>query len=300
MKNICIIGDIHDWHSKQITSELRKKKFRVFKCSFKDIQIKINNSKKLIIIKKKYIKLSGVWVRFISAGSLEEITFKLSVLHILKDIGVYVHNSASTIEKTVDKFRTSSILKLNNFSVPETKIFLNKNDFINNTLRSFKKKKALLLKPLFGSQGKGIKILKNYKEIMEIFPSGGVYYLQNFIGNINKKKFTDIRVLMSGHKVISCIQRTSSNAITNFSQGSSVKKIEISKKLSQDCKLISKLFKLGYGGIDIKINNNETFILEINSIPSWKGVQSVENRNITEILVGQFIKFIKNDDSKKL
>ena len=135
---------------------------------------------------------------------------------------------------------------------------------------------------------------------MEIFPSGGVYYLQNFIGNINKKKFTDIRVLMSGHKVISCIQRTSSNAITNFSQGSSVKKIEISKKLSQDCKLISKLFKLGYGGIDIKINNNETFILEINSIPSWKGVQSVENRNITEILVGQFIKFIKNDDSKKL
>ena len=87
---------------------------------------------------------------------MEEITTKLTYLHLLNDLKIYIHNSADTIEKTVDKVRTSGLLKLNGIPSPDTHIWIGKKQ---------KKiiKKDSLLKPIFGSQGKGIILIKKYK-----------------------------------------------------------------------------------------------------------------------------------------
>ena len=53
MKKICIISDIHDWHSNQIKSQLLKKGYEVIKCSFNDIDISFNRSSKAFSIKNK-------------------------------------------------------------------------------------------------------------------------------------------------------------------------------------------------------------------------------------------------------
>ena len=63
---------------------------------------------------------------------------------------------------------------------------------------------------------------------------------------------------------------------------------------------ISKLFKLGYGGLDLKIDRNKVFILEINSIPSWKAIQSVEEKNITKIIINDFLMNIKKFNNVKI
>ena len=46
---------------------------------------------------------------------------------------VYVHNSGLTIEKTVDKIRTTGILEINNIKSPETTIWFAKNKSILNS-----------------------------------------------------------------------------------------------------------------------------------------------------------------------
>ena len=56
--------------------------------------------------------------------SLEEITTKLTYLHLLNELNIYVHNSAITIEKTVDKVRTSGLLKINRILSPNTHIWI--------------------------------------------------------------------------------------------------------------------------------------------------------------------------------
>ena len=71
-------------------------------------------------------------------------------------------------------------------------------------------------------------------------------------------------------------------------------------KLVSLSKKVSKLFNLGYGGIDIKFFKNEYYVLEVNSIPSWKSVQKIENKNISEILVEDFIKNMKKMSSEIL
>ena len=102
MNYILIISDIHDWHSKKIKFELQKLNYSVKLIKFDDLIVKLFKSKNIIFYKQKPIKIRAVWVRFISNGTLEELTFKLSILHILRDSKIYIHNSAEIIEKTFE------------------------------------------------------------------------------------------------------------------------------------------------------------------------------------------------------
>ena len=78
----------------------------------------------LFLNDKKINKLSGLWVRFIDTGSIEEITTKLTILHLFKESNIYVHNSADVIEKTVDIVRTTGILGINGIYSPKTTVWL--------------------------------------------------------------------------------------------------------------------------------------------------------------------------------
>src|SRR5688500_16132466 len=53
----------------------------------------------------------AVLARIIPTGSLEQIIYRVDALHRLEDRGVRVLNSAHAIERTVDKFYTTSLLE---------------------------------------------------------------------------------------------------------------------------------------------------------------------------------------------
>ena len=207
-------------------------------------------------------------------------------MHLLKELGIYVHNCAGVIEKTVDKVRTTGLLEINKINSPETIVKI-------GAIKNFKIKDNYLLKPVFGSQGKNITLIKKDSSIKDINAIGNVFYLQKFLGDIKEKKFWDIRVLVSNHKPISAMERFSKNFLTNAYQGASLKKITLSKKLIKITEKVSRLFDLGYGGIDIKFFENKYYVLEVNSIPSWKAIQKVEKKNISKILVNDFLNNVK-------
>jgi len=281
MYTIAIVGDIHDWHTQQIEFNLKKKKCKVLKIKYEDLNANFNKKEKFFL-NEELKEIDGVWLRFIKNGTLEEITTKLTFMHLIESQGIYIHNSPQTIEKTVDKVRTSGILKINNILAPDTKVTL------KNSIK-IEENRNYLLKPIFGSQGKNIVLIESISKLKKTNPAGNVYYLQEFIGNINEKEFWDIRILVSKHRPISIMKRTSKKIFTNVFQGATTQKISLNKELVSLSEKVSKLFNLGYGGIDIKFYNKKYFVLEVNSIPSWKGIQEIENKNISQILVNDFL-----------
>lgn len=295
MIKVCILSDIHDWHSEQIKKALNDNDIKVSFFSFSDFLVKVKKNNNCFYLGQKRIKYDGFWVRFIGSGSLEEITFKLSILHILKDTGIYIHNSAETIEKTVDKFRTSAYLRLHNIKTPATWITNEKKKFNEICLKLIKKKNIILTKPIFGSQGKGIEVIKQKKDVLNFRSLNNVYYFQKFLGTTSNSQFSDLRVLVSNHRVVSVIRRTSNSLITNYYQGASLKKIKPTKEIKEISTKVSKIFDLGYGGIDIKVYRKKLYILEVNSVPAWKGLQAVEKRNIAQIIVKDFITNIREN-----
>ena len=93
-------------------------------------------------------------------------------------------------------------------------------------------------------------------------------------------------------RIVSVIKRTSKSFITNAYLGAKIERIKHLDKFKNISEKVSKIFKLSYAGLDFKIHRNKIYMIEINSIPSWKALQTVEQKNITEILVNDFLKVI--------
>ena len=108
--------------------------------------------------------------------------------------------------------RTTGLLEINKIRSPETMVRIGKIKELNSQNNFF-------LKPIFGSQGKNILLIKSLSDLKKSDAVGNVYYLQKFLGDVNKKKHCDIRVLVSNHEPIAIMKRLSNKIITNAYQG---------------------------------------------------------------------------------
>src|SRR5262249_56097318 len=77
----------------------------------------------------------------------------------------------------------------------------------------------LVLNPLFGSQGRGLRLIRNPDDLPRAEDvAGGVYYLQRFVG-IEGGGYHDFRLLVVRGRVVAAMQRHSSHWITNVKRG---------------------------------------------------------------------------------
>jgi len=123
----------------------------------------------------------GVFVREIAAGTFEQVTFRLAILHALAEWGVPVYNSARGIERSVDKSMTSMLLRRAGLATPATWVSEQEASARTALVRETARGERLVLKPLFGSQGKGLMRLDSGDTVPAAGDYNGVYYLQRFV-----------------------------------------------------------------------------------------------------------------------
>ena len=96
----------------------------------------------------------AVFVRSISAGTLEQITFRLGLLHALRESGVRVWNDARAIERCVDKSHDDVLAAQSGH--PHAAHAHDAKEPSRRSLTPRTAQRELIFKPLFGSQGKGL------------------------------------------------------------------------------------------------------------------------------------------------
>src|SRR5262252_9009911 len=118
----------------------------------------------------------GAFVRTISAGSFEQVTLRLGVLHALRESGLLVYNDARAIERCVDKSMTSFLLHRAGIPTPPT-WSIESSEQARRLVRSeVRPGRPLVLKPLFGSQGRGLRLIDNADALPPPEETAGVYY----------------------------------------------------------------------------------------------------------------------------
>ena len=119
MKNIVIFSENNGWHEQQLASAFRRYGAHTQVVSLRDCRIGFERSRTGLHIPGFADTLpDAVFVRAVAAGSFEEVTFRLDILHALKHSGVIVYNDAVSIERTVDKGMTSFLLMQNRVPAP--------------------------------------------------------------------------------------------------------------------------------------------------------------------------------------
>ena len=223
-----------------------------------------------------------VLARIIPSGSLEQIIFRVDALHRLEDRGIRVVNSPRAIERTVDKFWTSTLLEHCGIPTPETVVC----DDVEEALGAYRALGDVIVKPLFGSMGLGMVRVSDEEMAFRVFRTieqiRGVYYVQRTVDHDG----TDIRAFVLGGRVIAAIERRASGWRTNLARGGTAHSIPLGEQLSALAVRAAAAVGADYAGVDLVTGRDgTTYVLEVNGIPGWRGLQEATGLDIAGRLV---------------
>lgn len=224
-------------------------------------------------------ELDCLIIRPIGKGSLEELVFRMDVLYRLKRLGLYVINPPEAIEHCVDKYDILAILEENGVPVPRTAVTENTDE----ALDVFSELGGdVVVKPVFGSRGVGATRVNDREVASTIFSAirfaHGVIYLQEFVHH----GFSDIRAFVVGNRVVAMMRRVAKDWKTNYSQGARPVAMSLDKSLEEMAVKSAGLVECKVAGVDILESPDGPMVVEVNSQPGWRGLQSVTRVKIAD------------------
>jgi tetrahydromethanopterin:alpha-L-glutamate ligase len=241
----------------------------------------------------------AVLVRGIAAGSFEQVTKRLGVLHALRELGVPVYNDARAIERSVDKSMTSLLLHAAGVATPATWATEDLAHAQRIAVREAAAGQALVLKPLFGSQGKGLQLVGWVDGVFQGVPAleqglGGLAYLQRWIAPISKPGF-DWRVLVVGGRAVAAMRRVSTHWVHNVAQGATCRHAEVTPELAAPAEHAARALGMDYAGVDLMPQRGAdgavtVQVIEVNGVAAWQGLQRVTRGfNIAAAIVADLL-----------
>jgi RimK family alpha-L-glutamate ligase len=218
-------------------------------------------------------------VRLIPDGSFEQVTLRLSLLHALASLGVKVVNDARAIERCVDKSMTSFLLHQAGLPTPPT--LVTEDEEVAAAWRR-DVPGDVVVKPLFGAQGAGLRRLTPGDPLPG--PEAGlegVHYLQLYVGR--ESAWRDYRVLVIGGEPVAAMLRHGKSWITNVARGGRCERVPCRGRLAELAAGAARAVGAAYAGVDlIEDEAAGLAVLEVNSMPAWKGLQSVASTDLAD------------------
>ncbi|SAL87934.1 Alpha-aminoadipate--LysW ligase LysX [Caballeronia arvi] len=229
----------------------------------------------------------AIFVRGIAGGTFEQVTLRLGILHALRECGVPVYNDARAIERSVDKSMTSFLL--NRYGVPTPATWAGESAAYAQRvlMREAAAGRQVVMKPLFGSQGKGLK--KPGVKLPSLKPFSQVAYLQRYVDG-GEPGF-DWRVLVIGGKALAAMKRVGGEDwIHNFARGARCEPSDMTPALADIAVRATEALGLDYAGVDlIPAEAGRPVVLEVNGVAAWRGLQSVTPLDIATLLVDDLL-----------
>lgn len=278
---IVIFNDTHGWHSKQLVNALCLLGITTVLTDLADCSIDLNHPAGMIIPGFEKQLPDAAIVRGIAPGSLEQITLRMDILHTLAELNVPVFNPANAIEHTVDKARTSLRLHLAGLNTPKTWACETPARARKIAEAQFARGVSLVIKPLFGCMGKGIEKIATLDQFDQVQVVGDAFYMQQYIEPFEPKHWQDWRLMVIDNQVCAAISRRSQHWITNFAQGADCVAATVTTDMEQLAIKATQIVQADYAGVDlIRDHNGDYTVLEVNSVPAWKGLYQATGINV--------------------
>jgi RimK family alpha-L-glutamate ligase len=267
---VAVLAARTGWHTDQLERAGRERGHAIAVVPYEGLIARIGSAPGLRSEAVELDQSDVVVARIIPSGSLEQIIFRVDALHQLEDHGIPVVNSPRTIERTVDKFWTSSLLEHCGIPTPDTVVCESPAD----AFTAFRELRDVVVKPLFGSMGLGMVRVSDddmaYRVFRTIEQIRGVFYLQRVVEHGG----VDVRAFVVGGQVIGAIERRSKGWRTNLAQGGAAHPVALGAELESLALRAAAAVGADYAGVDLLTSAaGDTYVLEVNGIPGWKGLQ---------------------------
>jgi RimK family alpha-L-glutamate ligase len=292
-----LVVDRWDWHARGLAKALAALGAETFPIDLAACGFDTQSASGLSIPGRAQLP-DAVMVRTMSGGTFEAVTMRLGVLHALREIGVTVWNDARAIERCVDKSMTSFLLARAGIPTPPTWT-TESPETARDIVRRETKHGPLVLKPLFGSQGRGLRLIHDQSELPEPGAVAGAYYLQRFVG-VDRDGFRDFRLLVSQGRVIAAMVRHAPTWITNVKRGGRPIAALIDAEMKDLAVAAATTVGAAFAGVDVIYDaDGRPSVLEVNSMPAWAGVQKVTQQNIAATLAADLVAALDRNSTQR-
>jgi RimK family alpha-L-glutamate ligase len=280
--DVAILGAREGWHLAQLERALRARGHRAHVVPISALVAGIGQRPRLAAGGVALDELDAALVRIIPKGSLEQVIFRVDALHWLEGLGAAVMNPARAIERTVDKFYTSALLEAAGLPTPRTVVAERAED----ALQAFQTLRDVIVKPLFGSAGRGMVRVSDEEIAHRVFRAldleRAVYYLQEALPHEGR----DLRAFVVGDRMVAAAWRRAEDWRTNVARGGRVEKASVPAEWRELSVRAARAVAAEYAGVDLlPLPDGRVFVLEVNSIPGWEGLQSVTEVDVAAAIV---------------
>ena len=287
MIKIPVFTDDPGWHGNRLKEAFAVRGYEALFISLKDCFLDLTAHSRGVVIPGFSSLPKFAFVRGVPGGTLQQVITRLDVLHALEMLGVKVYNTGRAVERTVDKAMTSFLLHHHGIVTPDTWVSESRQKAHEIMVREVSEDKFLVIKPLFGSQGKGVRLIKKGDTLpvpMEAHVDG-LYYLQRYVDS-GEGSWHDHRVFVINGKAIAAMVRYGVSWVNNVALGGRCKAVAHDGELGAMAEAAAVAVDIDYCGVDIiRDRYGKLCVLEVNSIPAWRGLQGVVRTDIAQILV---------------
>jgi tetrahydromethanopterin:alpha-L-glutamate ligase len=303
---VAILTDAAGWHTRELQRALRERGCTGRCVDLADCRIDTTQAWHGLVLPGFGVALpDAALVRGIAGGTFEQVTKRLGILHALASLGVAVYNEARAIERSVDKSMTSLLLHAAGVPTPPTWATESVATAWRLVTRESAAGRSLVLKPLFGSQGKGLQRVGWVDGAHVPLPAlgapdaapahgayGGLAYLQRFVEPIDQPGH-DWRVLVVGGQAVAAMRRVSAHWVHNVAQGARCEAQSLrdgaGPALARLAQAAARALDMDYAGVDLMPTRDGPQVIEVNGIAAWQGLQRVASVDIARALVDDLL-----------
>jgi ribosomal protein S6--L-glutamate ligase len=198
----------------------------------------------------------------------------------------------------VDKSMTSLLLARAGLPTPDTFVVSRRAAAAEIVAREAGPDAPLVLKPLFGSQGEGLRLVRRPEDLPSEEEVSRVYYLQRFVGGSRGAGadgiWRDYRVFVCAGRALAGMIREGETWITNVHRGGRPRPWALPDRAADLAVAAAAAVTAEYCGVDLIDDGAGGFtVLEVNSMPAWSGLQTVTETGIARAVAAGFLAAVR-------
>jgi ribosomal protein S6--L-glutamate ligase len=294
MTRVGLAAENGAWHRDRLAAALRAAGAEPVLFSLADVAVVTDGAEPLRVPGFPGALPDGILLRTISGGTFEATTLRLGVLHALVGAGVTVWNGPVAIERCVDKSMTSLLLARAGIPQPDTFVVSRRDAAAEIVAREVGPARPLVLKPLFGSQGEGLRLIERPEDLPPVEEVSGVYYLQRYVPP-RGEGWRDFRVFVCAGEAVAGMIREGDGWITNVHRGGRPLPWAVPPRAAELACAAAAAVGVAFSGVDLVADGEGSYlVLEVNSMPAWSGLQTVTEVDIAGAIARAFLRAVRS------
>jgi RimK family alpha-L-glutamate ligase len=282
-----ILGEPSGWHVRRLATALADRGHRVDVVRWAELAAGVDAGGERFAPEPLDVA-NVVAVRGMPGGPdphdrLEEVVFRLDVLGRLAARGTPVVNGPRALEAAIDKYLSLARLAAAGLPVPRTMV-------VQDAATAVRAWSDLggdcVVKPLFGSRGRGVKRLSDAAALerwlaTDAGGSARVRYLQEFVPHGG----WDARLLVVGGNV-SAMRRLAPEGDwrTNISLGGRGEAFTPPAAWTDLARRAAEVLEAEVVGVDIAPAPGGPVVLEANAVPGWRGLEAATGTDVAGLV----------------